>query len=191
MLQSKKLATNVGDEGGFAPDLKSNGEALELIAVDYEPLPALLTPEAAMAEGALLVHEDKPGNISRVVSMHFGDVERGFAEADQVFTHTFETQVVNHCPIEPHAVVASWEVTGKLTVWSSTQTPFLMQRALAEVLDLPLHRVRVIKPKVGGAFGGKRELMGPDFAAACLSRVTGRPVKIANDREEEFAARRW
>jgi 4-hydroxybenzoyl-CoA reductase subunit alpha len=182
----------VGDEVAAvaAVDPETAARALDLIAVDYEPLPALLTPEAALAAGAPLIHADKPGNISRVVSMHFGDVERGLAEADQIFTHTFETQVVNHCAIEPHAVVASWEATGKLTVWSSTQTPFLMQRTLAEVMGLPLHRVRVIKPKVGGAFGGKREVMGPDFAAACLSRATGRPVKIANHREEEFAATR-
>ncbi|MBI3079148.1 MAG: molybdopterin-dependent oxidoreductase [Deltaproteobacteria bacterium] len=182
----------VGDEVAAvaAVDPEAAAEALDLIAVEYEVLPPVLTPEEAMAEGAPLVHEDRPGNVSRVVRMHCGDVGQGLAEADQVFTHTFETQVVNHCPVEPHAVVATWDAAGKLTVWSPTQTPFLMQRTLAEVLGLPLHRVRVVKPAVGGAFGGKREVLGLDFAAAVLARATGRPVKIVNDREEEFATTR-
>ncbi|MBI2954274.1 MAG: molybdopterin-dependent oxidoreductase [Chloroflexi bacterium] len=178
-------------------------EALSLISVEYEPLPAVFDPSEAMRLGAPLVHEGlapihiKEGgesklasNVSFVNEFHVGDVERAFAEADHVREDTFTTSAQCHCALEPHGAVADFDAGGKLTLWSSTQGPFLLARDLAFTLDMSPSDIRIIKPRVGGAFGGKREMMASDFCAALLSRRAHRPVKIIYTREEEFMATR-
>lgn len=188
----------IGDEVAAvaAVDEETAEAALELIDVEYEVLPSVHDPLKAMQEGAPVIHEpnediyDAARNISRRTHLTYGDVEKGFDEADYVFEHSFETQLVNHAAMEPHSTVAEYDPVGKITVWSSCQTPFLVRANLAHTLQMPLTRVRVIKPKVGGAFGGKREMMGNDFSAAILAIKTGRPVKVTYSREEVFCCTR-
>ncbi|MDP6084683.1 MAG: molybdopterin-dependent oxidoreductase [Nitrospinota bacterium] len=188
----------IGDEVAAvaAVDEETAEAALAHIDVEYEVLPAVQDPVKAMREGAPVIHEpnddiyDAARNISLRTHLTYGDVEKGFAEADHVFEHSFETQLVNHAAIEPHATVAEYDPVGKITVWSSCQAPFLIRSNMAKTLQMPLTRVRVIKPKVGGAFGGKREMMANDFCSAFLAMKTGRPVKVTYTREEVFSTTR-
>ncbi|MBW2368474.1 MAG: molybdopterin-dependent oxidoreductase [Deltaproteobacteria bacterium] len=165
-------------------------EALSRIAVVYEALPAYFTVEEATKPDAVLIHAAYPGNISTRVVSDFGDVEKGFQDADYVRTDVFKTQSVQHCALETHATVAQYDPTGKLTLWVSTQAAYLMKGLMAEVLGIPEGMVRVIKPHVGGGFGGKMEVFPMDLCCALLSKKSGRPVKIYLTREEEFAASR-
>lgn len=164
-------------------------EALSLIEVEYEVLPAVFDPEEAIKPDAPLIH-DVERNISAKILKNFGDVDKGFAEADFVREDRFYHQAVNHAPLEPHGAVAVYDGRGKFTVWSSTQIPFFMRRNLAKTLDVPERDIRVIKPTVGGGFGQKLDLFAKDFAAAWLARKTGRPVKIIYNREEVFTCTR-
>ncbi|TAK34612.1 MAG: hypothetical protein EPO21_09120 [Chloroflexota bacterium] len=165
-------------------------EALALIQVEYEPLPAVFDPEQALREGAPLVHEDKPGNVSVHMKVHFGDVERGFAESDYVREDRFHSQSVLHGFLEPNAIVASWEPPNHITVWPSKQSPYFLYRNLANCFDVPLSNVRVIQPYIGGGFGGKNGSYPLDFCAVLLSKKTGRPVKIVLTQEEILFAHR-
>jgi 4-hydroxybenzoyl-CoA reductase subunit alpha len=166
-------------------------EALELISVEYEELPAVFDPEEAMKPCAPLIHENMERNINRAVRFQFGDVDQGFKEAYYVREDRFVTQPVNHCALEVHASIAQWDQTGKITLWSSTQNPFKTAEILSYVLGTPLNKTHVIKPFVGGGFGGKVDGLFPiDLCAVLLSKKTGRPVKIVNTREEEFIATR-
>ena len=168
--------------------------ALELIRVEYEPLPAYLDPEAALAGGDVPIHEPKKpgrnGNITKHVHLEFGDVDRLMAESDVVIEGEYFFEGTTHAPIEPHCAIGYYDPSGKLTVWSATQVPHYLQRELARVLDLDVARVRVIQPTVGGAFGGKSEPFDLEFCVAKLAMVTGRPVKILYTREEVFYAHR-
>jgi len=161
-------------------------EALELIDVEYEVLPAAFDPEQAMRRQTDWIHEDKPYNIEKEYHHHFGDVEAGFREADVVREDRFTAEPVTHAAMEPHGTLASYEPSGKLTVWSSTQTPYYLQLTLARVLDLPTSQIRVIVPFVGGGFGGKDEPLPHEICAAALAGKVGRPVKITCSREEVF-----
>jgi 4-hydroxybenzoyl-CoA reductase subunit alpha len=163
--------------------------ALKLIKVDYELLPAVFDPEAALAEGAPLIHEEFPGNVNVEIHQNFGDVEKAFSQAYYVRTDRFVGQRTYQCPIEPHSAISIWE-GGKLTVYSSTQSPHYFQYYIAREFGLPMGDVRVIKTYVGGGFGGKLEPTGLEFAGAVLSRMTGRPVKMFYDRQEMFAHNR-
>jgi 4-hydroxybenzoyl-CoA reductase alpha subunit len=166
-------------------------EALEQISVEYEELPAVFDSEEAMKPGAPLIHEDVPGNVSRAPRFHYGNIDQAFKEAYYIREDKFITQAVTHCALEVHASVASWDSTGKITLWSSTQSPFKIAETLSYVLGLPLHKIRVIKPFVGSGFGGKADGLFPiDFCAILLSKKSGRPVKIVNTREEEFCTTR-
>lgn len=183
----------IGDEVAAvaAVDPWTAQEALEAICVEYEVLPAVFDAGEAMRPGAPLVHENVEGNISRVSRFQFGDVDQGFKEAYHIREDRFTTQPVTHCAFEVHVSVAHWDQTGKITIWSSTQSPFKICETLSYVLELPLNKIRVIKPYVGGGFGGKADGLFPmDLCAVMLSKKTGRPVKIANTREEEFMATR-
>ena len=162
-------------------------EALRLIKVDYEVLPAIFDPEETTKPGSPLIHEDKERNIAASVEAKVGDTEAGFREADYVFEETFRTSSQRHASMETHASIASFDVSGKLTVWSSTQLPFHIQRLLAEYLDIPMSKVRVVKPYLGGGFGGKLHMV-VEHISALLSRMTQRPVRLVLDREEEFSA---
>jgi len=166
-------------------------EALELIRVDYEELPAVFDPKEAIKEGAPLVHDDVPGNISASIKKEFGDVEAGFEESDFVFEDSLYSQPVNHAPLEPHAAAAQYDpLNGKLTVWSSTQIPFFLRRNLSTTLLVPESKIRVIKPKVGGGFGGKIDMYAKDFCACWFAMMLGKPVKFVYEREEVFIATR-
>ncbi len=137
------------------------------------------------------IDANAPGNMSREFHLKEGDVERGFLESDLVLEDTFTTQSAIHAYLEPHAALAEWDMCGRLTLHTSTQTPYYVQQHLALTLGINADRVRVIKPYVGGGFGGKSDGMAAlDFCAALLSRKTGRPVKIVYSRDEEFTAAR-
>ena len=180
------VCRHVGDEVACvaALDEETAEEALKLIEVEYEKLPFVLDAERALEEGAPKVYPGgnlqggKPSVYAR------GDVEKGFAEADAVVEETFRTQVQVHACLEPHASVARWE-GDKLVVWDSTQAVFGVREQLARTLNLPLSRVRVLAPFIGGGFGSKLWLNKYTVLAALLARQTGRPVKISLDREED------
>ncbi|HXJ82919.1 MAG TPA: xanthine dehydrogenase family protein molybdopterin-binding subunit [Candidatus Methylomirabilis sp.] len=172
--------------------------ALAAIDVVYEPLPAVLDIETALASGAPLIHEawegytaipilQRQGNVCNRARIVVGDVERGFEDADHVFEHRFRTAVVHQGYTEPRAAVASWDSGGQVTVWSNTQLPFEVQNTLAEILELPPSKIRVVVAGVGGGFGGKLRI-GVEHFAAFLARKCGRPVKLLTTSEEELTA---
>jgi 4-hydroxybenzoyl-CoA reductase alpha subunit len=166
-------------------------EALKLIAVDYEVLPAVMSVEDALARPEPRIHEYGPrGNVHKEVSFDFGDVEQGFAEAEHVREDTFFFEGNTHLPMEQHAAVASFGPDGKLTLWSATQTPHYVHRALAKVLEMPPSHIRVIACPNGGGFGGKSDPFSHEIVAGKLSMKTGRPVKITLTREEVFYCHR-
>ncbi len=164
-------------------------EALRRIRVEYEILPAWFDPEKSVLAESHLIHEDREHNIEKEYHHHFGEVEKGFAEADLIREDRFDCAEVTHAALEPHSTVAQFE-NGQLTVWSSTQVPYYLMRTLASTMNLPESDVRVIKPLVGGGFGGKSEVIPLEPAAAVLARKAGRPVKITYTREEVFLAHR-
>ena len=167
------------------PDLAE--AALELIDVDYERLPAVFDPEEAMREGAPLIHDGVANNIAAHPTFGFGDVEAGFKEADHIFEATYQTQRVHTCYPEPRVCVVDSDVSGNLTVYSSTQSIFGLREKLAYVLDVPEGRVRVVKPPyIGGGFGGKLDLGCIEPLAAWLSLRTGKPVRLEQTRYEDF-----
>ncbi len=172
-----------------AVDKDAAEEALSLIDVDYEILPAVFDPREAMGEGAPLVHDNAPNNISYAPCFHWGNIDEGFAVSDHVREDTFATQTQIHCSMEPHAAVAQFS-GGQLTLWSTTQGPYALRKDLALTLGLQEGKIRVIKPRMGGGFGGKREMFASDFCAALLAMRTGRPVKLVYSRTEEFIASR-
>jgi 4-hydroxybenzoyl-CoA reductase subunit alpha len=172
-------------------------EAIKLIHVEYQVLPALMSIDEALAHPEVKINDEaRFGNIHKAVSYEFGDIEEGFAAADYVREDWLFYEGNNHAPLEAHACVANWEphpndpVGGKLTLWSSTQTPHYVQRELSKVLGLPQSHVRVIAPHVGGGFGGKSDPFSHEICAAALSRRTSRPVKITCTREEVFLIHR-
>jgi 4-hydroxybenzoyl-CoA reductase subunit alpha len=166
-------------------------EAIELIDVDYEELPAVFNPQEAIKEGAPLIHEGVANNTSFEINKEFGDVARAFAESDAVFEDRFYSQAVNHAPLEPHAALAQFDpLNGELTLWSSTQIPFFLRRNLSNTLQIPESKVRVIKPRVGGGFGQKIDMFAKDFCAAWFAIHLGKPVKFVYEREEVFISTR-
>jgi len=168
-------------------------EALRLIEVDYEVLPAVLDMEQAMAAGAPVIHDesdarniyDASHNIAGYILREIGDVEEGFREAHYLFEREFRTQRQQHCSLEPHISICWLDGDGRLVVRSSTQVPFHCRRQVAQILQLPVSRVHVIKPRIGGGFGGKQEMLLEDICGA-LALATRKPVKIEFTREEEF-----
>jgi 4-hydroxybenzoyl-CoA reductase alpha subunit len=166
-------------------------DALDLIDVRYEPLPPVATIEDGLAPAATAIHDyGDSGNIHKLVSMEFGGTEEGFARADRVYDNLYFYEGSTHLPLEQHASVADFGADGKLTLWSSTQTPHYVHRALAKVLGMPPAKIRVIATPNGGAFGGKSDPFNHEIVVAHLSRVTGRPVKICLTREEVFYCHR-
>lgn len=166
-------------------------EALRLIRVEYEVLPAINGIDEALAHPEIQVNEKAlEGNLSKHVHLEFGPVDDRLAASDEVVECEYWYEGNTHAPIEPHCCVAEFDATGFLTVWSSTQVAHYLHRDLAKVLDLPTQRIRVVQPVVGGAFGGKSEPFSLEFCAAKLSMLTGRPVKILYTREEVFYAHR-
>ncbi len=172
-------------------------EALKRIKVQYEELPALFSIDAALAPAAAVIHDeadsagiyDAAANTAADVDIDVGDVARGFAESDVIVETVCETHYVQHAPIEPHVVLTYLDEDGRLVIRSSTQVPFHVRRIVSRVLDLPLHRIRVIKPRIGGGFGVKQEVLLEDLAGLVTLR-TGRPALLVLSREEEFVSSR-
>jgi 4-hydroxybenzoyl-CoA reductase subunit alpha len=174
-----------------AVDEETAERACRLIDVDYEPLPALMSIFDSLAHPEVRIHDYGDGpNVHKNVALQFGDVDRAFEQADLVREDVFFFEGNNHLPMEQHAAVAQWGSDGKLTLWSSTQTPHYVHRLLAKTLDVPAAHVRVIATPVGGGFGGKTEPFAHEIVACQLSKLTGRPVKIALTREEVFYTHR-
>lgn len=160
-------------------------EALDLIEVEYEPLPAVFSPDEAMQPGAPQLHDHSPSNISCQTAFHFGDVQKGFAACDYIQEDTFETQPVKHGMLEPHACVGQWDNGGKITLWSCKMSPYVVWRQLAMGFGIEPGKIRIVQTVVGGGFsGGKQEAMPMDFCAVLLSQKTGRPVKIVHTMDE-------
>lgn len=172
-------------------------QALRLIDVKYEELPAVLSIDEALADGAAVIHDESDAegiyeasrNIAADVDIDVGDVTRGFAESDVVVETTCETQYCQHTPIEPHVCLSYLDEDNRLVLRTSTQVPFHVRRIVSRVLDVPIHRVRVIKPRIGGGFGTKQEILLEDICGLVTLR-TGRPALLVLTRQEEFVAAR-
>lgn len=169
-----------------AVDQDTAEEALDLIDVEYEPLPAVFDPLEAIKEDAAQVHEGVELNINVTRHIEWGDVDEAFKRCDYVREDHFKCSPQAHVCMETHCAVASFDHAGKLTVWTSTQSSYFIQALLAEMLGMREGDVRVIKPPTGGGFGSKFELDAAQFCAALLSQKVCRPVKIVLTREEEF-----
>jgi len=191
----------VGDRVAFvaAETAEIAEEALKAIEVEYEVLDAILDLEDAIRSDAIQIHDepeyvnfadsDPTRNLAAEIRIDIGDVEKGFAKADRIFEAEYTVPKVQQAHIEPHVTVTYWDEDDRLVIRTSTQVPFHVRRMLAPVLDLPVKRIRVIKPRIGGGFGGKQEVLMEDVAAH-LTIATGRPVTYEYTREEEFIAAR-
>ncbi|HEX3704729.1 MAG TPA: molybdopterin cofactor-binding domain-containing protein [Vicinamibacterales bacterium] len=174
-----------------ARDELTAAEALDLIEVDYEPLRTFSGPEDSLAFPEPRIHEyGDSGNIHKAVSLGFGDVDRAFADADEIFEDTFFYQGNTHLPIEQHAALAALDPDGKLVLWSSTQTPHYVHRALAKALARPAAHIRVIATPNGGGFGGKSDPFNHEIVVCKAALMLDRPVKICLTREEVFYCHR-
>jgi 4-hydroxybenzoyl-CoA reductase alpha subunit len=183
----------VGDPiaAAAAVDEETAERAANLIEIDYEVLPPIMTVEEALEPGAVPIHSYGDGpNVQKAVAFEFGDVERALRDADLVREDLFFFEGSTHLPMEQHAAVASVSADGRLTLWSSTQTPHYVHRALARTLDIPPSRIRVIATPVGGGFGGKSDPFSHEIVACRLAALIGRPVKITLTREEVFYVHR-
>ena len=169
-----------------ASDLDTARQALALIDIDWEPLPAVFEPEQAMLPDAPLIHQD--GNIAAEIHVERGNVEEGFGRSDVVVEETFQSHPQWHAAIETLGSVAQFSPSGKLTLWMNTQTLFMARGRIAWALGLSEGDVRIIQPFVGGGFGGKSCDDNNALVCALLARAAGRPVKLINAREEEFLA---
>ncbi|MBN2118618.1 MAG: molybdopterin-dependent oxidoreductase [Anaerolineales bacterium] len=174
-------------------------QALSLIDVEYETLPIILDSRQAMNPDAPRIHDEPEfvnfadsnpeKNLAAEIRIDIGDVEKGFAEADEIFEAEYEVPKVQQAHIEPHVAVTYWDEDDRLVIRTSTQVPFHVRRMLAPVLGLPVKRIRVIKPRIGGGFGGKQEVLMEDVPAH-LTIATRRPVIYEYTREEEFIGAR-
>ena len=192
----------VGDRVAFvAAETEEIAEqALELIEVEYEAAAGIAgsgAVDAARRAASCMMSQNmstlpnptRSRNLAADIRIDIGDVEKGFAEADYIFEDDYEVPKVQQAHIEPHVVVTYWDEDDRLVIRTSTQVPFHVRRILAPVLGLPVKRIRVIKPRIGGGFGGKQEILIEDVAAH-LTIATGRPVIYEYTREEEFIAAR-
>lgn len=162
-------------------------EAIKLIKVDYEELPAVFDPFEAMKEGAPRLFDHKyENNINTSVNHHFGDVEKGFAEADYVKEARFSGNRTYQNPMEPHAAIAEWDRHGRVTLYTSTQVVHYVHHQLARILNLPLGNIRVIMTNCGGGFGAKAATNMLEVLSILLSKKTGCPVKMRFTREEMY-----
>ncbi len=192
----------VGDRVALvaAEDERTAQAAVQKIDVEYLPLDPLFDVERAFDKEAPKIHVDdeyakipvayKPeNNLAAEVKIGFGDVEGGFREADFIEEHTYHTHYASHCAIEPHAAVTYFDEMGRLVIVSATQVPFHVRRIVAEVCGIPVRLIRVVKPRIGGGFGGKQEVIVEPFAALVAWR-TKRSVRIVLSRREVFMSGR-
>ncbi len=172
-------------------------QALKLIKVEYEILPAIFDENEALKEGAPVIHDepdmegayDASRNISHFIEAQVGNVEAGFAQADYIFEQSYQVHQVQQCPIEPHVAISYFDPDERLVIRTSTQVPFHVRRMVAPLLGLPVKRIRVIKPRIGGGFGVKQEMLIEDIVGH-LTIATGKPVRLELTRAEEFISSR-
>jgi xanthine dehydrogenase molybdenum-binding subunit len=192
LYRGQSVAAVAADSLAIAED------ALELIKVEYEPLPSVLKVRDAMKSGAPILHDDlftnelgkaadKPSNIASHQQFKQGDVEAAFKKADVIIEREFETASVHQGYIEPHNSTSRWEPDGRLTIWCSTQGSFVVRDQISQLFQMPLAKVRVVPMEIGGGFGGKVPIY-LESLTTLLSKQTGRPVKIVMKRDEEFEA---
>ena len=180
-----------------AEDPELAQRACEAIRVEYDVLPAVLDPERSMDPGAPVIHDqpdasgikDAGRNLAAALEAEVGDVAKGFAEAERVFEATYRVPYVQQSSIEPHITITWLDEDNRLVVRTSTQVPFHVRRIIAPLLEIPIRRIRVIKPRVGGGFGGKQEILIEDLCGILTLR-TGRPVRLEYTRDEELSAAR-
>jgi 4-hydroxybenzoyl-CoA reductase subunit alpha len=178
----------IGDEiaAVAAVDRETAWEALDLIRVEYEDLPAVLDVHRAVEPGCPQIHEAYPGNVCARVEQHFGDVDAARAKAHLMRTDRLSSKMQNGAALEPQSALAEVDLHGRLTLWSSTQAPHYVARTVAMVLGLPERQVRVLMPRVGGGFGPKASASSMELATCLLARATGRPVRCTFTREQVF-----
>lgn len=172
-------------------------QALERIEVEYEVLPAVFDPVAAMQPGAPVLHDepdavkihDAQRNLVHHLYVNHGDVETALAGAAHVFESEYTVQQVQQTSIEPHVVLSWWDEDDRLVIRTSTQVPFHVRRMVAPLVGLPPRKIRIVKPRIGGGFGGKQEMLIEDLCAH-LTLATGRPVRFEYTREQEFTSSR-
>ncbi len=189
----------VGDRiAAVAADTEEIAQAaLDLIDVTYDVLPAVFDENEAIAEGAPVIHDepemdgahDPQRNIVHHLKAETGNIDDGYAAADRVFEQTFRVHQVQQAPIEPHIAIAAWDSDERLVITSSTQVPFHVRRMVAPLLGIPVKQIRIIKPRIGGGFGVKQEMLIEDIVGH-LTIATGRPVRLELTREEEFVSSR-
>ncbi|HYA30261.1 MAG TPA: molybdopterin cofactor-binding domain-containing protein, partial [Acidobacteriota bacterium] len=168
-----------------AEDLATAEEALASIHVDYEELPAVVGIEKAIEPGAPLIHDDKPGNIGTHEKVNRGDVEEGFAQSDVIAEDHFTFPMVYHYAMEPHSVIAHYDVNDEITVWTSAQHPFQVRGDIAKVFKVPAAKVRMIINYLGGGYGSKSYTKFEPLVVA-LARKAKRPVRLCNSVGESM-----
>ena len=186
--KARYIGDNVAAVAATSPEIAE--QALDLIQVEYELLPAFFDPIEAMKAESNWIHAERPHNIEKEYHHVFGDPDVAFTGCAFVREQRYFAGEVTHAAMEPHSTLAIWEPDGRLTVHSSTQVPYYLHRTLSEVLEMPMSQIRVIKAMVGGGFGGKSEVIPLEVAAPVLARKARRPVKITYTREEVFLAHR-
>ncbi len=180
-----------------AESLEIATQAIKLIKVEYELLETVFDENEALKEGAPVIHDepdmadayDASRNISHYITAQVGNVDQALTTADHVFEHTYRVHQVQPCPIEPHIAITYWDSDERLVIRTSTQVPFHVRRMVAPLLGLPIKRIRVIKPRVGGGFGVKQEMLLEDIVGH-LTIATGKPVRLELTRAEEFISSR-
>jgi 4-hydroxybenzoyl-CoA reductase alpha subunit len=192
LILADKKVRYIGDEiaAVAAVDEEIAEEALELIEVDLEELPAVFDPNEAVQPGAPMLHEDAENNISKTLSMECGSVEKGFAEADVIIEDTFQTQAQSHCSLETHCCIATCSPTDDVKFWVSAQAPHPLRQRLAGALNIDAAKIHITTPFVGGGFGSKIDLEPAHALCVLLAKKTGKPVKIEHSRKEQFIATR-
>ena len=174
--------------GVVAVDSDTAQEALDLIRVEYEELPPMFTAESALAEGAQLIHADRESNIFQSFDYGHGELAEGEDQSDAIVEASFRLPYVAHVCLETSVVVAQFDPGGRLTLWSTTQIPFLLQRDLSEALGIEGRKIRIIQTAIGGAFGRGLDIYPFEPIAALMAKKAGRPVRLSFSRHEEFIA---
>jgi len=193
----------VGDEVAVAAaeDVETARAACKSIRVTYEPLTPILDYHESLKEGAPVIHPEKEArmmipaayhpekNLAAEIEVEIGNIQKAFDSADEIIENTFQTPITSHCAIEPHATFTYLDEMERLVIISTTQVPFHVRRIVSKILDIPLSKIRVIKPRLGGGFGGKQEIITEPFAAL-VTWKTGRPAKLVYSRREVFTGTR-